>query len=158
MTPVGIGGWPVDAHMPEPTYSPFGSPFGLELGYAEVTTTAASTNLTAGGDAWPGMSITVTVGVRPIIVEVWCPVMTNNTLADGAQLNLYEGSTFLAASFVTKVNANNKGSVGYIRKRLSPSAGQHTYQAKINALVGGTANFAADTTSFGPAFIRALEG
>lgn len=135
-------------------------PQGTELGYAEVSSNGTSSSQTAGNDAWTGLSITVTVGSRPIIVEAACSGALNDTGPNGGTFAIYEGATKVAATTFTSSASNEINGSLYCRARLTPSAGSHTYTVKINACNGGTAIFAAAPTSdsfWSPAWIQATE-
>lgn len=123
---------------------------GLELGYAQIT----SDFTTAAGpvDA-AGLSITVTVGARPIMLEFYSQGLSNSAAGGYGSATLVEGSTVLQrGGFGGAANVTFPGTV---RVRLAPSPGSHTYKVQLAAVIAGTAKLQA--TADGPAFIRAFE-
>lgn len=117
---------------------------GAELGYAERATAWDNTSATAG--AWtdvPGLTITVTVGERPIVLD-----MTAYTLSDvvgDVNVSIFEGSTEIVRRLHHAASANDY-STSLAKRRLSPSQGAHTYKlsvyknsGQVVTLVGGIA-------------------
>lgn len=132
-----------------------GSSSGQELAYAQVT----SGNLTNTGigqanriDA-TGLTISPTVGTRPIIVDFYSQVF-NATVNDGVGVAIQEGSTILQIGQMASAGFAGSICPMNVRVRLTPSAGAHTYKITFWAVVGGTATITNASTS--PSFIRAL--
>ena len=133
------------------------SGYGGELGYAEITSVV--TGLTGVGaanraDLSPPLSVTVTVGTRPITVEASFTSGSSDTADRGGGIAIVEGTTILAQSQGHSSFAN----LGFPIKakiRLEPSEGEHTYKVMGYALVGGT--FTPLVGSSSPAFIQVIE-
>lgn len=137
---------------------------GRALGYADIT--ASPSGVTAVGvgsrvDLDSGLTITVTVGTRPITLEFWCGAATNNTANDGIGLAIVEGTigggagtVIASANYIVAAGAL-QSPVVVRRSNLSPSAGSHTYKIMAWAITGGTASIAAAASQ--RAFIRAIE-
>lgn len=127
---------------------------GTQLGYAEITSNAT---FDATEDDIAGLSVTVTVGQRPIVVEFGCRAISNPTANAGCVIFLKESTTYLWTwdDYLIAVAANFR-SGGIARSgTLSPAAGSHTY--KISAVTGAasTGTIVAEATA--PAYIRVLE-
>lgn len=132
-----------------------GHPPKRELGYAEIT--SSFVQATAGGATVydvPGLATTVTVGSHPIIVEAWAQSFLSNTANAGPQLRLYEGTTILAITTVSLAQAN-LGGVVYVRVRLAPSPGEHTYKVAMWGQPGHSVTLTA--ASLSPAHIQVRE-
>jgi len=129
---------------------------GVELGYAESTTTQGS--ITAAGLAnridVTGLTITITVGTRPIVVEGFVGQATNDTTDRGVGLAIVEGTTVLNVAIVTLSLGTAYGTLNP-KVRLAPSAGSHTYKLMTWRIVGGTASLDASATA--PNWIQAVE-
>lgn len=123
---------------------------GVELGYAEITTTATAT--TEADVA--GLAVTVTVGTRPILVKMGCGQLYNNNASGYAIVQLKEGATTLAGwTWGTGVASVQSG---YFREaRLSPTAGSHTYKVTLQGFIAGTTTISASSTQ--PAYIQVVE-
>lgn len=123
---------------------------GVELGYAAVTANVTRTG--AGTDDVAGLSVTVTVGFRPIIVRVNALSINNSSASGVGNIQIKEGATVLAG-----VNATL--TTDYIpvsrEARLAPSAGSHTYKITLGQLVTGNTVLTASATD--PAFIQVIE-
>lgn len=126
-----------------------------ELGYVESTTGILTTNTTAT-DA-TGMSVTVTVGLRPIIIEFGAPVTYNST-AGGTSYEIYDvtGSAIIAAG--RTYSAVNLGySNAYLRARRNPAPGSRTYKVRLYRVGGSQANFGAATAGDVTAWLQVTE-
>lgn len=110
---------------------------GVELGYAELTTTQTVSAHTISDLPTP-LSTTVTVGTRPIRIIVYAPQCYMTTAATALNLVIAEGATVHEATNITTVNwgVNNILPPIWVSRRLTPSAGTHTY--KVQAYTGGT--------------------
>jgi hypothetical protein len=125
---------------------------GVELGYAENTgdfTTASASPIDV-----TGLSTTVVVGIRPVIVEFGCSAVSNNTLNAYVFMYLMEGATQIGFGGAGGTAANAQWP-GYLRRRLAPTPGSHTYKVQVAAFGGGTAKIAATATS--PSWIQVTE-
>lgn len=126
-------------------------PRGVELGYAEITSTTP--NFSTSETDITGLSITVTVRDRPIIVEFFCGAVNNATSDKYVIAYIKEGTTKLQDGICTPGVAGEFAAL-YAKARLAPSAGSHTY--KISGLSqSGNASFTASAAQ--PTFIRAAE-
>lgn len=129
---------------------------GRELGYAEITANPTAITAVGSGSAvdLTGLSITITVASRPILVEVYFATGSNNTASSGGGIAIQEGSTLLQQCDMLGDAASERS---HFRPavRLAPSAGSHTYKATGYAIVGGT--FSPLAGAQRPAFIRAVE-
>jgi hypothetical protein len=125
---------------------------GIELGYAEITTTFQQTG--AGNSDITGLSVTVDVGDRPIVIKA------NGTFGSSSAgavtyVKIMEGSTVLARAIIS-LSAVAQGLSREVR--LTPSAGSHTYKLNLEQVVGGNGSVFADTgTAYGPASIQVIE-
>jgi len=131
-----------------------------ELGYAQITSNSAN-NTTATPADVTGLSITVTVGSRPVILEAQAETShSSGSTYDYKFFCLYEGSTQLGRC-IHLDEGSAAPTTQYIRIRLTPSAGSHSYKVaiapgsgsrgmQIYAGAGGVGNFP-------PAWIRAFE-
>lgn len=124
----------------------------LANGYAEILSlaTEASTSFTAV----TGLTVTVTVGDRPIIVEAGGSLL-NNSSTGGAQLQLVEGTTELKQFINSLASGANKGTGWFMRRRLTPTPGSHTYSVRMRATTTGNAQMSASATD--PAWLQVTE-
>lgn len=121
-----------------------------ELGYAQITTTATQTG--AGSGDVSGLSVTVTVGSRPIVVEFGCDGLVNSSALGITQVNIQEGATILSAATVSLTTV---GMVICRRVRLTPSAGSHTYKIALGQVTAGNSQIVCSATD--PAYIWVYE-
>jgi hypothetical protein len=128
------------------------APGGRELGYAEIV--ADDVNATAAARDVAGLSVTVPVGSRPIKVEFYSGGVKNGTLNQFADIQIKEGGTVIAEAFAGGTTAAALFPCK-IERRLTPSAGSHTYKITSAPLSSGTVTIAAAATN--PAFIRVTE-
>ena len=126
---------------------------GRELGYASITSTFTQTG--AGNSDVTGLSVTVTVGTRPINVIFSCASVSNNNASGIAYLKIMEGATLLGNAVIS---LSAVGQALHRTVRLSPSAGSHTYKVNLQQVVtGNTSLFADSGTTYGPASIQVIE-
>lgn len=121
-----------------------------ELGYAQITTTATQTG--AGSGDVSGLSVTVTVGSRPIVVEFACDGLVNTNASGITTAQIKEDTTVLAASTVSLTTI---GMVVCRKVRLTPSAGAHTYKINLAQVVVGNSQITAGASD--PAYIWVYE-
>jgi hypothetical protein len=134
----------------------WGTQPGQELAYAEVMT---NVNVTATAYATADVLITapaVTFDGGPVVIEYFAPAATT---APAGQIGvaLWDGSTDIG--IVAQRQASGTGAQRtevFVRRRLSPSAGAHTFSVRAvvaggTAVVGGGVGGASALT---PAFIR----
>jgi hypothetical protein len=132
-----------------------GNEAARELGYAQITADVTTTS-TSLVDA-TGLSVTVTVGGRPIIVEFWTGEgRTTNTTDKRILCELYDatGSTQLSFGLIT-CPVTDSGDTLHVKARLTPAAGSRTYKVRFETIAAGTATIRASSAS--PAFIRVYE-
>lgn len=111
-------------------------PRGVELGYAEKTSTTISTTINTYEDI-AGLSVTVTVGARPIIVEFGAPSWVHTAASALLLAQLLEGAT--VRGFCQQQSSGAaEGAFPYIRRRLAPSVGAHTYKVAWGSTTVGT--------------------
>lgn len=128
---------------------------GSELGYAEITASAARASTTYADVA--GLSATVTVAARPIAVYFSCANAVNGNANAGVGVKILEDGTAIgfAQTFFTAANVSVPM---HRRLRRAPSAGDHTYKVQLAAIFSGTATLNADTnTAYGPCAISIVE-
>lgn len=126
---------------------------GVELGYAEITTSFAGTTASTTDQDVTGLSVTVTVGSRPIEIIVSAGRFSNDSTG-GTSVKIKEGATTLGVM----QNASGAGvNVPCFRRiRLNPSAGSHTYKLTIACIgAAGTPTLVALATD--PASISVCE-
>lgn len=121
-----------------------------ELGYAEITAEVTQTGV--GNTDVPGLSVTVTVGTRPIVVEIGGTALHLSSASGIGGLTIKEGSTNLA-SFSSVLSTTY---LPVARKvRLAPSAGSHTYKVNIAQITAGNTILTAAADN--PAYIHVYE-
>lgn len=125
---------------------------GRELGYAEITTSFTQTGV--GSSDVTGLTTTVTVGTRPIVVEFFSQNTYNSAGTGLTAVYIKEDTTFLqsASAYGVTVAAQYQLSA---KVRLAPSSGSHTYKIAVQQFITGNSVIAAAAT--GPAFIQVLE-
>lgn len=132
---------------------PQGPAGNTELGYAQITSNTTQTGY--GSVDVSGLSVTVTVGSRPIKVIFDAQSVTNSASNGIGTVDIYEGSTKLAGVTVSNVSVAAINSAAAHREyRAAPSAGSHTYKIKLSSLVGNTTLYGATDS---PAFIQVIE-
>lgn len=128
-----------------------GSSVTNELGYGQTTT--PQTAITAEVDL-TGLSVAVTAdGTNPVWVEASVPLQKMGS-ANYAGITLHEGATQLSSEVVYMDFTTYAFRRAYIKVRLLPTSGAHTYKARALAGTGGV-----DTTSSAtnPAWILATQ-
>jgi hypothetical protein len=123
---------------------------GVELGHARITSSPAAATTTVTDIT--GLSVTVTVGMRPIVVEAYLPTVQQLTGTGSVAAALYEGATLLQLDQHTLTV--NQNSAFNPKVRLAPSAGSHTYKVRISTSAN-TASIFADALF--PAYIQVVE-
>jgi hypothetical protein len=123
-----------------------------ELGYAQITSSFTTTSGTAVDVT--GLTTTVTVGARPIRIEVGGQYLQNNTAGDGLLLYIVEDGTVVAQQEVGFGSANETYGVA-LNARRNPAAGSHTYKVQLQMVIGGTAKLGAAATA--PAYIQVVQ-
>lgn len=123
---------------------------GVELGYAEITSNVTQTGL--GSTDIAGLSVTVNVGARPILVKFGARSLTNSSASGVGGVIIKEGATSLCSGLASLTTL---AMPIYREVRLAPSAGSHTYKAVITQLVTGNTTLAA--ASGEAAYIQVVE-
>jgi len=128
---------------------------GVELGYAEITSNF--TTGTAANTVYPvtGLSVTVTTGSKPVMVEAFLPAITALAGTMDVSCQLYEDGTVIQASSETSSATANKSVIGTPRVRRNPAAGSHTYDVRLKANIAN-GMIALANAAF-PAFIQVKE-
>jgi hypothetical protein len=134
---------------------------GDELAHAEVTvgsSVAATTEV--GADTLLTAPAVTCDGTTPVIVEFFSPVVLAPSVA-AAQLNfiLFDGSTPIGQLGQVRNPAGaSTGTPVLMRRKLTPTAGAHTYSARAYVSTG-SGWFGAGTAGAGnsvPAYLRVL--
>jgi hypothetical protein len=114
-----------------------------EVDYAEVTSQVSITATTEGAATTVVAGAAVTYdGATEIVIEAFLPYVAINGVAnDVGQLVLYDGSTSLGK--VETIHAQVTGVTGtvpgvHVRRKLTPSAGSHTYSIRGYKTSGST--------------------
>lgn len=126
---------------------------GNELGYAAITSSVTNSSGTTIADV-AGLTVTVTVGARPIVVKFRGSGLSNSANNGGSAVLIYEGATQLTggntsdgtATVVDQANAE---------VRLAPTVGSHTYKIRIGSVFSGNTTLVASSTL--PAYIQVIE-
>jgi hypothetical protein len=125
-----------------------------ELGYAQITSTvnvAASTPTDVSG-----LTTTVTVGTRPISVEIF-GVVSAATAGDAVALQIAIDGTYGGVGFSTTSISTAAGFGTLIMQaRLTPAAGSHTYKVGLSNITAARQVSLLGNAQY-PAFIRVRE-
>jgi len=109
---------------------------GSELHYAENTTPVVS-SATAAASAvvvFPGASVTYDGG--PILVQAYSPYVLNNTAQALSYVDLWDGTNDLGVVGSIYGYLVNQPNSWYVARRLTPSAGAHTFSLRLWTNVG----------------------
>ena len=123
---------------------------GVELGYAERTSTFTQTGI--GSSDVTSLTTTVTVGTRPILVKFGCGGLANSSASGIVQVFIKEGSTTLTTA---TISLSTVGQAVFREVRLTPSAGSHTYKITLSQAVTGNSSITASSTD--PSYIQVIE-
>jgi len=125
---------------------------GIELGYAEITANFTSTS-TSPADV-TGLGVTVSVGIRPIVIEFGAVGVASSTAGCIPIVAIQETSTVLrAANYPQGISIPTT-----FRKRLAPAAGTHNYKIVFNLVAAvGTGTITASSTNGCEAYIAVYE-
>lgn len=129
---------------------------GIELGYAAITSDFTRTANTLADVT--GLTTTVLVGDRPIMVEVHIPRWANSATSFGISVAILEDDVSIWAAFAsTYLGAANNPPFNP-RIRRAPAAGSHTYKVQAASyLSDGTKTMTIFAASSAPAFITVTE-
>jgi len=127
-------------------------PRNVELGYAEITASVTQTG--AGNQDVAGLSVTVEVGARPIMVRFETGAISNTSASGLTVVKIMEGATTLTLVNFGLLTAN--GNMSLSRSvRLAPAAGAHTYKINLGQFVTGNSSITAAADN--PAYIQVIE-
>jgi hypothetical protein len=130
---------------------------GVELGYAEITSNFAGTS-TSLADV-TGLSVTVSVGARPIIVRFQSNGVTESAGTFGGGVYLDQDGSSLGTMGIWVSQTTFAPAI--CERRLNPSAGSHTYKIRYKQGTAGTLTIVAGLGNAegtnGPAFIQVVE-
>ena len=133
------------------------TPVGTELAYGEITANVTTTATTSATATLIVSSGAVTYDGTAVWVEFFSPAVGRGTTFIG--LVLYDGAAELGR-FGFAYGATDTEQPFLARRKLTPSAGSHTYQ--VNAYVdAGTGTVTANTGALGqrmPAYCRVVKG
>ncbi len=124
---------------------------GHELGYAEYASPVAwqTDSIGTEGDV-TGLSMSVTIGVRPIVLEFWGHVSGGSTWSP--IVKLYEGATLLCTGTIP--NGAELCQLN-VKKRLAPSVGTHIYKVRFTSSAAQQSTMVGTATN--PAYLQAVE-
>lgn len=133
--------------------------FLAEIGYVEFTTAVSVTATTVGGANQVVSLGAITYLNAPVLIEFFSPRVSPG--AAGLNLDLRDGTTVLGTLTAWPASANPGGST-IVRRRLTPTAGSHTYNvsawngsAATATINGGTGGSAGDSTTYFAGYLRA---
>lgn len=135
-----------------------GATSNQELGYAQITSSFTTANAWGTVADVTGLSVTVTVGTRPIKVIFDCEQLGNSSTG-GATLWLKQDSGAYDIMGQSIGLASGAGHPCHREVRFTPSAGSHTYQLGLTRAFGQSAGNATITCASGAqaAFIQVVE-
>jgi hypothetical protein len=128
---------------------------GAELGYSEITSNFSQVATANTFYDVTGLSSTVTIGTRPVLITAFFPVMLHSVTFGDITVAIYEDGTLVSAATATEPTAN-RAFIGISNSRRAPSAGSHTYAIKVKTTIAGTITLQA-ASNF-PAYVRVVEG
>lgn len=126
---------------------------GIELGYAEITSSVTQTGVGSADVA--GLSTTVTVASRPIVVRFDTGSVVNSATNGYTYIRIQESTTVLAEAVAQANGVANVSRALSRTVRLTPSAGSHTYKILMGQLVAGNSVLTAAANS--PVSIQVIE-
>lgn len=129
-----------------------------ELGYVEFTSNVSVTVTTVGSATQIVGLSAVTYENAPVLIEFFC--VRANAGANSCNLILRDSTTVLGT--VTQLPASSSNAPIYACRRLTPTAGSHTYNvaawnsgAATATFLAGTGGTAGDNSTYLPGWIRA---
>jgi hypothetical protein len=119
---------------------------GVELGYAQITTASLTTTSASLVDL-TGLTVTVTVLSRPILVKLYIAQWSHSVSNSRAGFALVDvtGSATIQLAVVASVTGGSASAV-YVEARVNPAAGSRTYKAQFEAIDAGTITSNAGAT------------
>jgi hypothetical protein len=130
-------------------------PRGLELGYAEIAQSFAST--VSGATDVPGLSIVVREPPQPYALEAWTYGLAGSVLNAYAFMQIVEGANVLvlAENYVTGIAATGRQTTAKCRMPAPAVPGtQRTF--KVQILGGGGSIPTLTAAATGKAYLQAL--
>ncbi|GAC1406933.1 MAG: hypothetical protein NVSMB52_20380 [Chloroflexota bacterium] len=127
-----------------------------KLGYTQITANQSTTSTTYVDV--PGLSVTVTVGTRPLKITAYAPLINNTVAGNGGYWKISDvtGAADIQLARVLEGQTASTGmAVCAVAANVSPAAGSRTYKVQYAILNAGTLNLIASATS--PAFILVEE-
>lgn len=130
----------------------------VELGYSQFTSNVAITSTTAGSGDTVISPLTVVCDGSPIVVEFFAPQVRPGTNSnEEMSISLYEDGSEETRQWGRFYNGaggfDNKPA--HLARRLTPSAGSHTYSVKAYVNAGsGSVGGGSGGTSSAPGFLR----
>lgn len=120
-----------------PKYEPVGSGTVLDI----ATSTVAQTNITTAPIELTGLSITFTVGTRPVEVELYLPFAYGNTANVAGRASIADASgTEIRSTLVTPSGVNTVDKATVVKERIT-AAGTYTRRGRFGRN-GGSGTFA----------------
>lgn len=131
---------------------------GTELAYAENTSSV--TGIAAAGGDVTGLTITFTVGDRPVVVEVVLPLVGQVTSAAQPTFYIADASNNLKSRSAAgaSIAAGGGAAIAPIKERIPANTGSVTRKVRATSSAGTVSVFAstAAADTYKP-FIRAYE-
>lgn len=135
--------------------SPAAAP--AELGYAAITSDLTTTS-TSMVDA-TGLSVTVTVGSRPIIVEAYLSEARTDKNGARAICEIYDstGAARVQLGIAVGITTGGIGQTLCMKVRLTPASGSRTYKVRWSVETALSATGTIRAASTNPSWIRVYE-
>lgn len=126
-----------------------------EIGYAETSTPTTGVTNASVVDL-TGLSTTVTVpNGATLVIEGWIPQIYSSVSGDRNDLYIREGATSLAIAYAYSTVSSQGQGGAYVRKRIQPSAGSHTYKISLIRGAGsGSLSTYCDSTTLAHMQVR----
>lgn len=143
-----------------PTSSFGGSGGGSELSYVEFTATVGCTGTSAATATTVVTAGAVSFdGATKVMIEFYCPSYSASSAGVNGKIGLFEDGTNIGVAFDESVGISPAANLEaiYVARRMTPSAGTHTYSWRGWTPAGGTfsciSGAGGASTDF-PGFIR----
>lgn len=134
---------------------------GAEMAYNQITvpvtgtaTDPAATDLVIAGT-------TLTYDGGPVIAEFSTPLVQHSVAGTFVWIALFDGSTMLGRMVGVHAPVAGGGGPAQGRMKVTPSAGSHTFSARVYSSAAGTATIWAHpggVNVYVPAFLRIVQG
>lgn len=123
------------------------APSGVELGYAEITSSIATVSGSSAYADAPGWAVTVTTRDRPILVRAWVGISpTTDTAGGGVKYRIVRTDTGVS---IAQADANNPVAGGVLalwplnRRLTLPPATAITFKVQYGGRTSGVATLPA---------------